>query len=79
MGNALIAAFNVFYNEEWHMAMFQLARTTALSILHYVIFIIMGQVFFVRLLTAIFLNEFCSQLVSIESSIKPIEYQKNIK
>ncbi len=63
LGSALIAAFNIFYNNEWHIAMFELARVSHLSIGHYVVFIVFGQVLFMRLLTAVFLNEFCKQLV----------------
>lgn len=57
-GNALLASFNVFYNEEWHVSMFEHARMTNSSIPYFVLVILMGQVLFIRLLTAIFLNEF---------------------
>jgi hypothetical protein len=77
LGSALMAAFNIFYNEEWHIVMLQFARVTNVSFVYYVIFIIFGQVFFIRLLSAIFLNEFCIQLSSIEQSVKPIQLQKH--
>jgi len=57
-GSSLMAAFNIFYNEEWHITMYRYARKTPLSIIFYVLSIVLGQVFFIRLLTAVFLNEF---------------------
>jgi hypothetical protein len=42
LGSALMAAFNIFYNEEWHVIMFEFARVTKLSIVYYVIFILLG-------------------------------------
>jgi hypothetical protein len=41
-GNALLASFNIFYNEEWHKAMFSFARATNLSIVYYIFAILIG-------------------------------------
>ncbi|CAK89639.1 unnamed protein product (macronuclear) [Paramecium tetraurelia] len=73
-GNALMAATNVFYNEEWHITMFIHAQKIWVSILYHIISILMGQVLFVRLFLAVFLNEFCQQLKKIEQEIKPINF-----
>ena len=66
-GNALLASFNIYYNEEWHIAMFSFARATHLSIVYYVFAILIGQVLFIRLFLAIFLNYFGKQLNLVES------------
>jgi hypothetical protein len=41
-GSSLMSALNVFYNEEWHISMFEFARVTNLSIVFYVPLIILG-------------------------------------
>ena len=40
-GNSLMGAFNIFYNEEWHLTMFRYARVTALSFIFHIISIIL--------------------------------------
>ncbi|CAD8095701.1 unnamed protein product [Paramecium sonneborni] len=78
-GNALMAATNVFYNEEWHITMFIHAQKISVSIFYHICSILMGQVLFVRLFLAVFLNEFCKQLKKIEQEIKPINFILNSK
>ena len=41
-GNAILASLNIFYNEEWHISMFEIARGTSLSIVFYVCAILIG-------------------------------------
>ena len=41
-GSALMAAVNIFYNEEWHVIMFEFARVTKTAVAFYVIFILLG-------------------------------------
>lgn len=57
-GSALMASVNIFYNEEWHVTMYKYARQTYVSFFYYILSVILGQIFFIRLLTAVFLNEF---------------------
>jgi len=62
-GNSLLAAFNIYYNEEWHLSMYEFARTNEVTtIIFYVITVIIGQVLFMRLLLAIFINSFIKHL-----------------
>jgi hypothetical protein len=42
MGSALIASFNIFYNEEWHIVMLEFARVTRVSFVYFVISVILG-------------------------------------
>lgn len=72
-GSALMAAVNIFYNEEWHIIMFDFARVTNTAIIFYVIFIMLGQVLFIRLFAAVFLNEFSKKLSHLEYSLKPFD------
>lgn len=41
-GNALLGAFNIFYNEEWNLTMYEYANATNLAIVYYVIALVMG-------------------------------------
>lgn len=69
-----MTSFNIFYNEEWHITMFEMARTEEFkSIIYFVFMILFGQVLFIRLLTAIFLNEFGKLMGHIEQQVKPVE------
>jgi hypothetical protein len=78
-GNSLLGSFSIFYNEEWHISMYQYGVATKLSLVYYVITIVLGRVLFSRLLTAVFLNQFCRQLKLIEQQVKPIEVTKSLK
>jgi hypothetical protein len=62
----VLSSLNIFYNEEWHVAMFMFARETSLSIVFFVFAILIGQVLFIRLFLAIFLNYFGKQLNLVE-------------
>ncbi|CAD8076090.1 unnamed protein product [Paramecium sonneborni] len=75
-GSALMAVINIFYNEEWHITMYKYGRHTQASIVFYIICVVFGQIFFIRLLTAIFLNEFSLQIETVQTSLKPIDYKK---
>ncbi|CAD8064649.1 unnamed protein product [Paramecium sonneborni] len=76
LGSAIMAVINIFYNEEWHITMYKYGRYTQASIVFYIICVVFGQIFFIRLLTAIFLNEFGLQIESVQTSLKPIDYKK---
>ncbi|CAD8060541.1 unnamed protein product [Paramecium primaurelia] len=76
LGSAIMAVVNIFYNEEWHITMYKYGRNTEASIVFYILCVIFGQIFFIRLLTAVFLNEFGQHIVSVQISLKPIDYKK---
>jgi hypothetical protein len=79
-GNSIMAAMSIFYNEEWHVAMFKFARVYPFSsIIFYVICILVGQVLFIRLYLAVFLNEFCKLLTHIDQSVKPAHEHKQLR
>jgi hypothetical protein len=76
-GNSIMAAMSIFYNEEWHAAMFKFARIYPVSaFMFYILCILIGQVLFIRLYLAVFLNEFCKFLTHIDQSVKPITHHK---
>ncbi|CAD8145327.1 unnamed protein product [Paramecium pentaurelia] len=76
LGSSIMAVVNIFYNEEWHITMYKYGRHTQASIVFYIICVIFGQIFFIRLLTAVFLNEFSLHIESVQTSLKPIDYKK---
>ncbi|CAD8070112.1 unnamed protein product [Paramecium sonneborni] len=78
-GSALMAAVNIFYNEEWHVTMYKYARHTYVSFFYSIFSVILGQIFFIRLLMAVFLNEFVQQLKKIEEELKPIDFKQFIQ
>ncbi|CAD8153287.1 unnamed protein product [Paramecium pentaurelia] len=78
-GSALMAAVNIFYNEEWHVTMYKYARHTYVSFFYSILSVILGQIFFIRLLMAIFLNEFVQQLQKVENELKPIDFKQFIQ
>lgn len=42
-GSALMTSFNIFYNEEWHITMYEMARTEQfISIIFFVFMILFG-------------------------------------
>ncbi|CAD8074658.1 unnamed protein product [Paramecium sonneborni] len=75
-GNSLMGAFNIFYNEEWHLTMYRYGRVTPISFIYHIIFILLGQVIFIKLLSAVFLNEFTKQVKIQEQNVRPIEYKQ---
>ncbi|CAD8058415.1 unnamed protein product [Paramecium primaurelia] len=74
--NSLMAAFSIFYNEEWHLTMYRYGRVTPISFIYHIISILLGQVIFIKLLSAVFLNEFTKQVKIQEQNVKPIEYKQ---
>lgn len=80
IGNSIMSACSIFYNEEWHLLMFQHARTFPFaSITFYIILAFICQVLFMRLFLAVFLNEFCKQLAHIDQAVKPVSQHKQLK
>ena len=41
-GNSVMASFNIFYNEEWHVTMYKYARVTKVSFVFYIFSVILG-------------------------------------
>lgn len=41
-GSALMAAVNIFYNEEWHVTMYKYARHTYVSFFYSIFSVILG-------------------------------------
>lgn len=72
-----MAVFNIFYNEEWHITMYQNALVKPeSSFIFYIVSIILCQVLFIRLLQAVYLNEFGKEMDLLENLIPPINYSR---
>lgn len=41
-GNSVMASFNIFYNEEWHLTMYRYGRVTPISFIYHIISILLG-------------------------------------
>lgn len=63
-----MAIFNVFYAEEWHVIMYQHALYKPVaSFVYFLIVFSLCHTLFMRLLKALFLNEFGKKLNELDS------------
>jgi hypothetical protein len=75
MGNALMVVFNIYYKEEWHHSMYEFATVMPVSsFIYFLVCIVLLHVFFMRLVQAVFINEFGKQFKALEAKIEPINY-----
>ncbi|CAD8084517.1 unnamed protein product [Paramecium sonneborni] len=75
IGNALMAVFNIFYAEEWHVTMYQHALSKpASSFIFFLIVFTLSHTLFMRLLKALFLNEFGKKLNELDLKYPQTDY-----
>ncbi|EAR90588.2 cation channel family protein (macronuclear) [Tetrahymena thermophila SB210] len=61
--DSLLAVVLIFYNEEWHISMYNFMRFVGYqSVIYYLICMLIGWVLFVRLFIAIFISQFMKYL-----------------
>ncbi|CAD8086353.1 unnamed protein product [Paramecium sonneborni] len=75
IGNSLMAVFNIFYAEEWHVTMYQHALyKPASSFIFFLIVFTLSHTLFMRLLRALFLNEFGKKLNELDQKYPQTDY-----
>ncbi|EGR27121.1 hypothetical protein IMG5_201460 [Ichthyophthirius multifiliis] len=72
--NSIIASLMIFFNEEWHMTMYNYRRIIGnRSSIFYILSILIGQVLFIRLFIGIYINYFIKSLKTYEEKMKEEE------
>ncbi|CAD8172269.1 unnamed protein product [Paramecium octaurelia] len=75
IGNSLMAVFNIFYAEEWHVTMYQHALYKPVSsFIFFLIVFFLSHTLFMRLLRALFLNEFGKKLNELDQKYPQTDY-----
>lgn len=70
-----MAVFNIFYAEEWHVTMYQHALYRPVSsFIFFLIIITLSHTLFMRLLKALFLNEFGKKLNNLDHKYPQTDY-----